>query len=301
MFDKDKLKNFAMNIGEKTKETIDSTVQKIDQNNMDDIKSNASEFIKQKGQQIKGSVNDMAKNIELNTLRPIFIEDLKNPTFVLTKFIRVSEPDRKHQESSLCDGSIGYYIKNDAINIYANNVKDFGIKLYPDDDAEFYFVDPYDDKLYIYIDDYFSYLKSSRINELEKIAQDLGAKHFKITYKEKQKSFSNHKDNSSNIKFFTNYVTVDMSIVEHAPIKPQLKYLERDQDINHLIDMRMDENSPLLNQTLLLKLSQSTDMKEKDAMLIDAVYKGLKCSSEFSVLSELKNESCRYLEYEIEF
>ena len=34
------------------------------------------------------------------------------------------------------------------------------------------------------------YLKMIRINELQRAAQDLGAKHFKVTYKEERTSFS---------------------------------------------------------------------------------------------------------------
>ena len=34
------------------------------------------------------------------------------------------------------------------------------------------------------------YLKMIRINELQRSAQDLGAKHFKVTYKEERTSFS---------------------------------------------------------------------------------------------------------------
>ena len=48
------------------------------------------------------------------------------------------------------------------------------------------------DKLqpYIALDEYFSYLKIERINELQMIAKSLGAKHFKVTYKEEQTAFS---------------------------------------------------------------------------------------------------------------
>ena len=42
-------------------------------------------------------------------------------------------------------------------------------------------------------------------------------------------------------------------------------------------------------------------MKESDAVKIDAVLKGLKCSGNTTVVSELRNEARRYLEYDIEF
>lgn len=64
---------------------------------------------------------------------------------------------------------------------------------YPDSGDEFYYIDPSERNRYISLDEYFSYLKVARINELQKIAQDLGAKHFKVTYKEEQTSFSEKK------------------------------------------------------------------------------------------------------------
>ena len=65
--------------------------------------------------------------------------------------------------------------------------------------------------------------------------------------------------------------------------------------------MRMDEKAPLLHQKLMLKLSNSSGIKESDAVKIDAALKGMKCSGNVTVESEAKNESRRYLEYEIEF
>ena len=92
-----------------------------------------------------------------------------------------------------------------------------------------------------------------------------------------------------------------MTFPGHAPIKPSLKYMQRDPSIQTLISMRMDEQAPLLHQKFMLKMSNSSGMKENDAAKIDAVLKGLKCSGNATVSSEAKNEARRYLEYEIEF
>ena len=42
------------------------------------------------------------------------------------------------------------------------------------------------------IDEYSDYLRIARVNELQKIAQDLGAKYFKVTYLEEKKTLSSH-------------------------------------------------------------------------------------------------------------
>lgn len=82
---------------------------------------------------------------------------------------------------------------------------------------------------------------------------------------------------------------------------PQLKYMQRDPSIKTLVAMRMDSESPLSQQKYMLKMSNSSGIKESDAVKIDAVLKGLKVAGNASVTSEAKSESRRYLEYEIEF
>ena len=147
------------------------------------------------------------------------------------------------------------------------------------------------------------------------IAQDLGAKYFRVTYKEEQTSFSEKKAKAhfkaaatgdaehthSEKKYSTVEIAAEMSFPGHEPIKPQLKYLQRDPSIQTLIAMRMNENSPLINQKFMLKLSNTSGLKEKDAVKIDAILKGLKCSGNTTVESEAKNESRRFLEYDIRF
>lgn len=72
-----------------------------------------------------------------------------------------------------------------------------------------------------------------------------------------------------------------------------------------------DKRSQLLNscryckqrclQEFFGKISNSSGLKESEAVKIDAVLKGMKCSGNTTVVSEVQNESRRYLEYEIDF
>lgn len=87
----------------------------------------------------------------------------------------------------------------------------------------------------------------------------------------------------------------------HAPAKPKLKYMKYDPSINGLVEMRMNEHAPLLHQKFMLKLSNSSGLKESEAIKIDAVLKGMKCTGNSTVVNETQNESRRYLEYEIDF
>ena len=77
--------------------------------------------------------------------------------------------------------------------------------------------------------------------------------------------------------------------------------MKYDPIITCLVEMRMNESGPLLHQKLMIKLSNSSGLKESDAVKIDAVLKGMKCTGNATVVSETQNESRRYLEYEIDF
>ena len=65
--------------------------------------------------------------------------------------------------------------------------------------------------------------------------------------------------------------------------------------------MRLDNDSALTQQRLMIKLSNSSGLKESDAVKIDAVLKGMKFAGNTTVQSEARNEARRYLEYEIDF
>jgi len=324
---KSKIGSLISNAKKTTMELLENAVQAADQNDdgkfdfsdMSVIAESMGNAMKKGTQAVKESAEEKARLLELKTLQPIFPDSMNSSDFLMPKFIRVVERDKKYIESAVCQGSIGYNSNQKdlhVVNIFKDSVDTFGITFYPDCDCEFYYVDPSDRDQYISLDDYFSYLKIARINELKKLAQDLGAKHFKVTYKEEQTSFSDKKIKAhlktsapssdldhqvSSKKYTTIDVAAEMTFPGHPPIKPQLKYLQRDPSIQTLVAMRMDETAPLIHEKFMLNLSNSSGMKESDAIKIDAVLKGLKCSGNSTVTSEVKNESRRYLEYDIEF
>ena len=272
---------------------------------------------------VKNNAEEKSRELERKMLQPIFIEDLDNADFLLSKLIRVAEIDKKHALSDVCKGSIGFISEQKdlrIIHIFRDKVDHFGLTFYPDADCELYYVDPSDRDRYIALDDYFGYLKVERINELQKIAQDLGAKHFRVTYKEQKSTFSGSAVKSkANIKAVTGHATAEtehdlsassLSAVEvaaemecpgHAPTEPKLRYLQRESSIQTLISLRMDKNSPLTHQKFTLNLSNSSGIKEKDAIKIDAALKAMKISGNTTVANEVRNESRRFFEYEIDF
>ena len=308
----------------KTKDTI---IKAVDQNgdgsfDFQDVSAMADSI----GNAAQNAANAMRDNAEARNrekerkaLQPIFLEDLDSAEFTLSKLIRVADIDKKHAESEVCKGSAGFVSEQRElriVNIYKNMIDAFGISLYPDADSEIYYIDPSDRNKYIALDDYFGYLKIARVNELQKIAQDLGAKHFRVTYREKKASITKNDikakgnvragaaeaernlsiSDNSNIE-----VAAEMQCLGHAPIEPKLFYLRGEPSIQSLIALRMDENSPIFHQEFSLKLSNSSGIKEKDAVKIDAALKAMKISGNTTVVSEAQSESRRFFEYEVDF
>lgn len=284
-----------------------------------DIMNGISKLYKRTTDTVKTAADEKAKELELRTLMPIFDSTLDDADFSLTKLIRICDVDKRRAESEVCKGAIGYYSDKDLliVNIYRKHLDKFGITFYPDSSSEFYYVDPSDRDCYIALDDYFGYMKVVRITELQKIAQDLGAKHFRVTYKEERGSFVSRDrkvalgaakiidggltNNSSSTNYSAVEIAAEMTCPGHAPHRPVLKYLKRDTSVENLIEMRMDESSPLSHQKFSLKMSNSSGIKESDAIKIDAVLKGFKCAGSVSVVSEAQREARKYLDYEIDF
>ena len=312
----------------KAKDTI---VKAVDQNgdgelNMDDasvIVEAIGIAAKNTAIAVRDSAEAKSREIDLKLLQPIFCEDLDSADFSMPKLVRITEIDKRRAESEVCQGSIGFTsVQKDLriVNIFRDKVDSFGLTFYPDLDSEIYYVDPSDRDRYIALDDYFSYLKVARVNELQKIAQDLGAKHFRVTFKEQKTTFSEHAVKAkTNARIGVEHADIDaahdlastaVSTVEiaaemdcpgHAPMMPTLTYLQREPSIQSLISLRMDDSSPITHQKYTLKLSNSSGIKEKDAVKIDAALKSMKFTGNTTVTSEAKNEARRFFEYEVDF
>lgn len=318
-------KKGALGVLEKTKSAIAKVAdqnddEKFDMQDVSLVASKVGKSVKNGAAALKESAEERTRALELKSLQPIFAEVLDERDFVLPKFIRVVNRDKKRAESQVCKGSIGYYSDLKGlrlVNIFLDNLEMFNLVFFPDCNSEFYYVDPIDKNRYIALDDYFNYLKVERISELQRLAQSLGAKHFRVTYKEEKTSVAekiikaninvqgvaagNGERNLSETKFDTIEIAADMECPGHAPNRPDLKYLQKDPAIRTLIDMRMDEHSPLSHQKFMLKLSNSSGLKESDAVKIDAVLKSMRFTGNTSIVSEARNEARRYFEYEIDF
>ena len=262
-------------------------------------------------------INNGKDSWNLKRLKPIFINDLNGMIF--SRLVRIVEREKKF-DIDVCKGSIGYWdtCKGERwMNIFKDSVSKFGLDFYPNDEVNFYYVDPTNKDSYIVLDEYFDRLKQVRVSELQKIAQDLGAKYFRVTYIKERTTLSKkaangkgsiHKKgngsaqmNATEQKYDRMDIAAEMSFPGHEPVMPHVRYLKYDPNIENLIKMRMDPKGPLNHQTLNIKLSSSSGLKETDAVKIDMILKSLKMAGNTTVSSEVQNEAKSILEYEINF
>lgn len=262
-------------------------------------------------------INNGKDSWNLKRLKPIFINDLNGMIF--SRLVRIVEREKKF-DIDVCKGSIGYWdtCKGERwMNIFKDSVSKFGLDFYPNDEVNFYYVDLTNKDSYIVLDEYFDRLKQVRVSELQKIAQDLGAKYFRVTYIKERTTLSKkaangkgsiHKKgngsaqmNATEQKYDRMDIAAEMSFPGHEPVMPHVRYLKYDPNIENLIKMRMDPKGPLNHQTLNIKLSSSSGLKETDAVKIDMILKSLKMAGNTTVSSEVQNEAKSILEYEINF
>lgn len=308
-----------------------AVVEKVDQNadgqlDLKDVTLIADTVklaVKNTGDRLSEKQEKMRRERELNALHPIFEDDLESIDFSLSKLIRITDIDKKHAESELCKGSIGHYFEDKnlkIVNVYRDKAPMFGLSFYPDLDREVYYVDPTDRDHYIALDDYFNYLKVERINELQRLAQDLGARHFKVTFVE-ESAFSSEIKKKEKIGFkaavkqfgseeaiheasekaFSKVeIAAEMECIPHEPVTPTLVYLAKDSSIQNLISMRFNKNM-LMHHKFSINLITSSGIRENDAIKIDAALNAMKCSGSATITSQAQKESRSHFEYEIDF
>ena len=258
---------------------------------------------------------------ERNALNPVFPEDLVK--LDKPKLIRITDIDNKRAKSDICKGSIGYLSEHKGVrvlNAFTNCLDQFGLKFYPNAHGEIYYINPSNKESYIALDEYFLFLKTVRASELQKIAQDLGAKYFKVTIIEEKKSSSsiNMKgsekgilkgagkvnsdiDHSQKEKDYSKQeVAAEMHFSGHDPVAPKLQYLQNDPTVKNLIEMRMSDNK-MTKQKIMIRCINSSGINVGEAVKIDAALKVMKCTGNVKLVSEAESEEKRSFEYEIEF
>lgn len=271
--------------------------------------------------QIVGEKYEKAKyEMDLKKYAPIFEEAIS--TYEQPILLRVVKYD-KRMEIEACKGAVGFEEKikmEKVFHLYKETAGRQGIQLYPYVDETIYCKDPYENNKYIALDEYFDYIRKSKVAELEMIAQCLGAKYFKVTYNERKKSILK-KDSKASAKIIggnKGEVKEASSSDEYSSIKiasestfdgttekikPTLKYFRHEQNIIDLVNNCLDVNSrnPLKKKVYQFECTTTKDMKENVAANIDAVLKVIKMNGNVSMMSEYQEQQRIVLEYTIEF
>ena len=149
------------------------------------------------------------------------------------------------------------------------------------------------------------------------IAQDLGAKSFRITFKEHQKVIVKQTANAglkagrmqgdgsrelSGSDYSRVEIAAETQFSGHSqPKTPTLVYFRNESDIEKLIRMRMDQSNPIKSKDFCFQCSRTSGMTEKTAAKIDLVLHQMKCSGTATLSSEVQREGRTELEYHIEF
>jgi len=298
-----------------------------------DFASKAGKNVKNGSELIGKALGEAKIEMDRKYLRPVFAEELlldatnmssideickaRNPSMIC-----IVERDKKRSENAACNGAVGYRMTvkgMEMLNIYEDSARQLGMWFYPNISKTIYYADPFQTNFYIYLDEYFVYLKNARVSELAMIAKDLGAKKVKITLKEHKKTFvaknvraeaKVEKKSASSLydKSDSDFSSIAIADEEEfsghdTPVAPRLVYFKNESDIEKLIEMRMDtsKQNKIKSKTYTLQYNKSSGIKEKEAARIDAVLGQLKCGGTASISSEAQCESRTVLEYSIEF
>ncbi len=193
------------------------------------------------------------------------------------------------------------------------------MKLYPHKVAGTYHVNPYYSDMFVDVAEYFAYLKKVRIDELELVAQSLGAKYFKIELKTHEKStYKNSKSRSVGVMKHkgesssqnSKYGYADISVAAESyfkgsaePVKPRLVYFKNDSNIKALIDMKTDKNRQnlLKSKTYSIQYGETTGIKAEQVTDMRLALKNINCGFADSFVQTAEKESRTILEYSISF
>lgn len=158
------------------------------------VADDAQKAIRKGGQRAVDIAKQTKEELDRKRLNPFFIESLSDPNFQAPKMIRIMEPDSQHLNNPVCDGSIGYGSEAKGmqiLNLYTSSVSEYGATFYPTTQEGVYYADPCHPNFFINLNDYFYYLKKVRVDELNRIAQDLGASYIKISLTAEKRLFLN--------------------------------------------------------------------------------------------------------------
>ena len=265
--------------------------------------------------------------LDLKTLKPAFADTLpftakdSQADAAQPSILSIVARDKKRSESEVCRGAVGYYQSAkgyELLNLYEDYVPQLSLTFYPAAAKGVFLADPYQTGVYIALDEYFDFIRKALVNELEVVAQDLGAKHVRISFKEDKKALvaqqvkTKAKTQMESVSASRSASVDEFSSVEIAaavkfsghdsPIAPPLVYFKNESDIVKLVRMRTsDDFNKIESKTYRFQCNRLFGAKEDDSAQISAILNGIKCTGSASFSQNIQRESRTILEYSIEF
>ncbi len=263
--------------------------------------------------------------LDLKNLKPVFPDTLPftdgDVAVAQPSIVSVVARDKRRSESEVCRGAVGYYQSAkgyELLNLYEDYIPQLKLAFYPTAAKGVFLADPYQRGVYIALDEYFDFIRKALVNELEVVAQDLGAKHVRISFKEDKKSLAAQKvkataktqmesvstERATSVDEFSSVeIAADVRFSGHtSPVVPPLVYFKNESDIVKLVRMRTSDGSNKIeSKTYRFQCNRLFGAKEEDSAQISAILSGIKCTGSVSFSQNVQRESRTILEYSIEF
>lgn len=261
----------------------------------------------------------------LKKFNPLFPEQYANDSFNIPNIIVIVD-DAVRRGIDVCEGAIGWLSKEageEILHLYDEAITFSGIQFIPAPICNaVYYVDHFDRSRFIQADCIFSRNLKEKIDELQHIAESVGAKRCIINItesskksKSKQKSVDlgastdkasgnasvDFEQSGKNSKTQYGHITAEFTGLRFAK-RPTLKWFAYDDSINNLVETCCAGKRRVKKLTLELSGSATATMSQSMACAIDGVFSSsLKVKGHTSMKSQAKEEYQSTLKFYIEF
>lgn len=261
----------------------------------------------------------------LRRFNPLFPEQYQNDSFNIPNIIVIVD-DAVRKGIDVCEGAIGWLSKEsgeEVLHLYDEAIQFSGIQFIPAPICNaVYYVDHFDRGRFIQADCIFSRTLKEKVDELQHVAESVGAKRCTIDIRESSKS-SKTKQTSADLGADTDQASGKATVdYEHTsknsrnqyghveaeftglrfPKRPTLKWFAHDDSINNLIETCCSGKRRVKKLSIELSGSTSATMSQSIACAIDGVInKNFSAKGNASMKSQAKNEYQSTLLFYIEF
>ena len=279
---------------------------------------------------------------KLKKYNPLFPEQYQSENFNIPNIVVIVD-DAIRRDIEVCDGAIGWLGKDtgeEVLYLYDEAIEFSGISFIPAPVCNaVYYVDNFDRSRFIQADCIFSRTMKEKIDELQHIAEFIGAKRCLIHISESSKSSKSkrvsadlgatlidpaqevkkHKKSSSKEDAAFGKATLEYENLNNNgrkqyghietefsglrfPKRPTLKWFTHDDGINNLINTCCSGKRRVKKLTLELSGSTYATMSQSTACAIDGVFhQTLKAKGQVSMKSQAKDEHQSTMLFRIEF